>query len=153
VVHAPYFLPSAALLVRADVFDRAGGFPDMWPGEDLVFCGRLAAADRMQKIDAAVARHLHPGSLAAFVRHQVALGATAARARTLEPIRGAAFVRRPWLAPAMLLGRFARAVAWLARYRARSLAYFACVSPLYLAGLGAWTLGFYRGRGGVGACE
>jgi GT2 family glycosyltransferase len=153
VVRSPYFLPSAAGLVRASAFDRVGAFPDMWPGEDLVLGRRLAAAGHIRKIDAAVARHVHPASITAFVRHQVALGATAARARRMEPVPGAVFVARPHLAPVMVFGRFARALVWLVRYRARSLVYFLCLSPLYFAGLGAWTLGFYRGRAGVGAFE
>jgi hypothetical protein len=64
----------------------------------------------------------------------------------MHATRGTVFVARPWLAPVILAGRFARAVAWLVRYRPRSLAYFAWLSPLYLAGLGAWTFGFYRDR-------
>jgi GT2 family glycosyltransferase len=140
---APRFLPSAALLVRAHAFDRVGGFPDMWPGEDLVLCRRLARQGaRMAKVDGALAVHLHPGSVTAFLRHQLALGSTAAAARTMEPMEGSFLVGRPWLGPALLLARFARAVCWLARHRPRALGRFVCLSPLYLAGLAAWTVGF-----------
>jgi GT2 family glycosyltransferase len=141
--HAPRFLPSAALLVRAEAFDLVGGFPDMWPGEDLVFCGRLRrVGGRMEKVDGALASHLHPAALGEFLRHQVALGATAARARSIEPMRGSYFAARPWLAPALLVGRFARCLVWLGRYRPRALGRFAYLMPLYLLGLFAWTLGF-----------
>jgi GT2 family glycosyltransferase len=138
------FVPSAALLVRAAAYDRAGGFPDMWPGEDLVFCRALeATGGRLGKVDGARARHLHPGGLGAFLAHQYRLGATSARARLLAAgMRGSAFARHRWLAPLLFFGRAVRGVAWVVRFRRRELWRLAALSPLYAAGLGAWTVGF-----------
>jgi glycosyltransferase involved in cell wall biosynthesis len=145
---SPRFLPSAALAIGTDAFDRAGGFPDMWPGEDLVLCARLRTSGaRLAKVEGALAIHRHPTSFAEFLRHQHVLGSTAARARSMQPMEGAFFVGRRWLAPALLAGRFARAVAWLARYRPASLGRFVALSPLYLLGLGAWTVGFAGAAG------
>jgi hypothetical protein len=69
----------------------------------------------------------------------------------LEPMAGSSLAGRAWLAPAVMIGRFAHAVVWLARYRPRALARFACLMPLYLIGLGAWTLGFARNDSQHGA--
>ena len=139
----PPMLPSAAFLCRADVYDRAGGFPDLWPGEDLVLCGRLRAAGaRLAKIDSAVARHLHPDGLGTFLAHQRRLGATSARARLEVDMPGRVFVARPWLVPLLVAARAGRGVAWVARYRRRELGRFAALAPIYLAGLASWGLGF-----------
>ena len=151
-VRTPAFVPSAALLVRARAFDLAGGFPDMWPGEDLVFCSRLlAGGGRLGRTDRAVATHLHPGGLAAYVAHQYRLGTTSARARTMTAaMRGRAFAEHRWLTPLLFFGRAGRAAAWLVRFRPRELPRFAALLPLYLTGLAAWTAGFAIGGAGGG---
>jgi glycosyltransferase involved in cell wall biosynthesis len=141
------FLPSTVLLVRAGVFDACGGFPDMWPGEDLVFAQRMRALGaRLAKIDVAVARHTHPEGLSTYLAHEYRLGVTAARARVMADMHGAAFVGRMWLAPLLMCGRALRAAMWLLRYRPHELPRFVALLPLYLSGLSAWTIGFARVR-------
>jgi len=150
----PWMLPTAALLCRADVFDALGGFPDMWPGEDLVFCHRMFAAGHpVAKVVAAKFHHRHPRGLRRMLRHEYLLGATSARARKLTGMHGSAFVRRPWLAPALLAGRAGRAALWLARHRRSELPLLALLSPLYVIALAAWTAGFTREAraGAIGA--
>jgi GT2 family glycosyltransferase len=139
----PWMLPSAALLCRVEAFDRVGGFPDMWPGEDLVFCHRLRAAGmRVARCAESVVRHRHPRGVRRMLTHQYRLGATSARARAMTRMHGVGFVERPWLAPALLVGRAARGLAWFARNRRGELPVLIALSPLYLLALGAWTVGF-----------
>jgi len=38
---AAWLPPSTVMLCRGAAFERAGGFPDLWPGEDLVFTQKL----------------------------------------------------------------------------------------------------------------
>jgi hypothetical protein len=101
----------------------------------------------MAKIASATAAHLHPPGVGAMLGHQWRLGATSARARAMVgDMPGRAFVGRLWLAPALFLGRMARALLWLAAHRPRELVRFAAVSPLYVLALGSWTLGFCSQR-------
>lgn len=144
---APICLPSTVLLVRSRLFDACGGFPDMWPGEDLVLSQRMRAAGaQLAKIDSALARHTHPEGVRTYLAHEYRLGVTAARARVLAEMKGSGLVGRVWLAPLLMFGRLLRAVVWLVRFRPRELHRLAALFPLYLAGLGAWTIGFSRVR-------
>jgi len=142
----PSMTPSATLLCRASVFDAVGGFPDMWPGEDLVFCARmLRSGFRVRRLDGAVTVHHHPPGIGVMLRHQFVLGRTSAQARRSEAIEGAAGATSPAWVPLLFAGRAVRAVRWLARYHATEIPRFVALSPLYLAGLATWCAGFGRG--------
>lgn len=142
----PSMMPSATILCRAAAFDAVDGFPDMWPGEDLVFCSRLLRAGfRLRRLDAAVTVHHHPPGIVAMLRHQLELGRTSARARQIEEMDGARYVKSAAVAPLLFAGRTLRAVRWLARYHPRDIPRFVALSPLYFAGLAAWCSGFGRG--------
>lgn len=139
-------LPSAALLCRAKAFDAVGGFADMWPGEDLVLCHQLEREGlQLGRLQSVTAWHRHPPGISAMLVHQYRLGATARAARLLTGMRGASFARHRVLVPLLTMGRGARAVVWLLRYRPREILIFIVLLPLYLAGLGAWSLGFCTG--------
>lgn len=142
---SPRFLPSTVLLTRAGLFDACGGFPDMWPGEDLVLTRRMIEAGaHIEKVDAAVALHTHPEGLWNYLTHERRLGESAARARLMAGGEGLAFVGRVWLAPLLLCARAARALLWLARFQPAELPRFVSVLPLYLLGLAVWTLAFTK---------
>lgn len=141
----PGFVPSATILCDARAYDAIGGFPDLWPGEDLVFCARLLRFGyQVARVPEAVTLHAHPPGIGVMLRHQLALGATSARARRIEPLPGGEWSRRPWAAPLLFAGRFSRMIGWAAR---TSQLRKAC-SPLraagYTAGLAAWCAGFAR---------
>jgi len=142
----PSMTPSATILCRAAAFDAIGGFPDMWPGEDLVFCARLSRRGfRVRRLDAAVTVHHHPRGIAAMLRHQFVLGRTSAHARRREEIEGGRTVTSVAAAPLLFAGRALRAVRWLARHHPFDLPRFIALSPLYFAGLASWCAGFGRG--------
>jgi glycosyltransferase involved in cell wall biosynthesis len=149
-------LASAALLCRADAFDRAGGFPDAWPGEDTALLHSLrAAGGRARLVPSARARHRHPAGLARALRHQWLLGAGSARARLSADMPGSRFARNPLLGLLLFPGRVGRGLAWFLRYRRSELALFLIAGPLYICGIAAWTIGFVAtswrespGRGG-----
>src|SRR5690606_33916020 len=112
----PHLPPSTTMLCRAVAFDRVGGFPDMWPGEDLVFMHRLRAGGMRAELSRLVqTRHRHPPGVGAMLAHQYRLGATAARARAMTGMHGAVFVRRRWLVPLLAPARLVRILAWYAR--------------------------------------
>ena len=142
----PGFVPSATFLCRADAFDAVGGFPDLWPGEDLVLCSRLLRAGfRVRRVDAAVTLHRHPPGFATMLRHQYALGLSSARARRLAPMDGDFFVRHRRAVPLLLAGRSIRMVRWLVQHHPGDIVRSAGALPLYLAGLLVWCVGFARG--------
>ena len=138
--------PSTTMMCRAPAFDRAGGFPDLWPGEDLVFAQALRdLGERVLRSEDVVTTHRHPPGVAAMLRHQHRLGLTAAVARRARPMPGSVFTSSPWLAALLLPGRIARIAAWQAREGSAALAWTVLLSPLLLAGLVMWTAGFLAG--------
>lgn len=138
--------PSTAMLCRRDAFERAGGFPDLWPGEDLVFSQALRdLGERVERSARVTVRHEHPAGVWRMLLHQRRLGRTAAIARRLRAMPGSALARRAWLAPLLLPGRLVRLVAWQAREGAAAITEAVLLSPLLVAGLAAWTAGFVAG--------
>lgn len=138
-----WMVPSATMLCERRAFEAAAGFPDLWPGEDLVFCRRLVALGyAVRRSPRVVVRHAHPPGVGELLTHQLHLGRSSARARLSVDMPGTVFARRPWLAPALFVGRFARGLTWLLRYRPIRLPILILLSPLYLGGLAAWTVGF-----------
>jgi glycosyltransferase involved in cell wall biosynthesis len=142
----PSMVPSATILCRASAFDAIGGFPDMWPGEDLVFCVRLLRSGfRVRRLDEAVTVHHHPPGIVVMLRHQFVLGRTSAWARRRETMDDSRYATSVAAVPLLFVGRAFRALRWLVRYHRRDLPRFVAWSPLYLAGLAMWCTGFARG--------
>ncbi len=144
-----WMAPSAVLLCRAEAFDRAGGFPDMWPGEDLVFCHRLVRRGGCVGLSASVvARHCHPPGWKRLLLHQVRLGETSARARRMTGMKGEWFSRSRLRAPCLGGARLFRSLAWVLRRRPAHLPRLLVLLAPLSAALGCWTLGFARGGRG-----
>ncbi len=138
--------PSTAMLCRREAFERAGGFPDLWPGEDLVFSQALRdLGERVERSTHVTVLHQHPDGVPGMLRHQLRLGRTAAIARRLRAMPGSAIARRAWLVPLLLPARLLRLAAWQAREGSSALLQAAALSPLLVAGLAAWTAGFVAG--------
>jgi GT2 family glycosyltransferase len=145
----PGFVPSATFLCRTSAFDTVGGFPDLWPGEDLILCSRLLRAGfRVRRVDAAVTLHRHPPGIAKLLSHQYELGITSARARRMTSLDGDFFARHGATAPLLFAGRSIRMLRWLCRHRRSELARGFVAAPLYAAGLSAWCAGFMAGGEG-----
>lgn len=143
--------PSTTMLCRADAFDEAGGFPDLWPGEDLVFSRSLRDAGRIvDRSDRVSTFHDHPAGFREMLRHQFRLGFTAAVARRRIVMPGSSLARRPWRAALLLPGRAFRILAWQAGEGVSALAWTLLLSPLLAAGLVAWTTGFVASAAGSG---
>lgn len=135
--------PSTVMLCRAEAFDRAGGFPDLWPGEDLVFAQALRDLGLLvHRSDCVVAVHRHPPGFREMLAHQRRLGTTAAIARMSRPMPGSAFARSPWTAALLLPARALRIAAWQLREGLAASAWTLLLCPLIAAGLVAWTAGF-----------
>jgi glycosyltransferase involved in cell wall biosynthesis len=145
---AEWLPPSTTLLCLADAFDRAGGFPDLWPGEDLVFTKRLRDLGEAVVRSADVSsRHQHPRGWVEMLRHQHRLGRTAAIARRMASMHGERFARSRVLALLLFPGRTFRIARWQAGEGGRAALDAIVLSPLLLAGLTAWTAGFVAASG------
>lgn len=141
----PWMLPSAALMCRSEAFDRVGGFPDLWPGEDLVFCDRLRECGfEISRVDSTAADHEHPSGVGRMLTHQYRLGATSAVARRVTGMQGVGFARRPWSVPALFAGRLLRSIAWVFSESPRDVGRLVAYFPLIVTGLLSWTAGFAR---------
>lgn len=143
----PNWLPTTTtMLVAASAFDQVGGFPDLWPGEDLVFAQALRdAGETVVRSDVVETLHRHPRGVFEMLRHQHRLGFTAARARLSSPMPGSSFAERPWLAPALLPARLARLLLWQAGEGLTAVAWTLALAPLLVAGLLVWTAAFFLG--------
>lgn len=136
---------SATMLCRVAAIDGAGGFPDMWPGEDLVLRERISArGGRVIHHESAVTEHAHPAGFLTLLRHQYRLGRTSALARGLMPMPGSWWLTHASLVSALTPGRGLRAALWLLRNDIGRLPLFILALPLYVAGLMSWTIGFAR---------
>ncbi|HXC52787.1 MAG TPA: glycosyltransferase family A protein [Candidatus Limnocylindrales bacterium] len=135
--------PSTVMLCRTHAFDSAGGFPDLWPGEDLVFTQALRDGGGVVRRTSDVAAvHDHPRGVLAMLRHQWRLGRTAAIARRMRPMPGSALAKSALLAPLLFPARTIRIALWQFREGPAPLAWTLALSPLLLAGLAVWTSAF-----------
>jgi mycofactocin system glycosyltransferase len=100
------YLPSAAMLVRADDFGRLGGFDDsLRVGEDVDLVWRATEADlRVRYEPAAVVRHEARGDLGSWLRQRMSYGSSAAGLDARHP--GAAAPARLSLESAAVWGSF-----------------------------------------------
>ncbi len=142
----PDLVPSAALLCRSEWFDTAGGFPDLWPGEDFVFCRRVAArGGRVACSRRVAATHFHECRWTELLAHQFRLGRTSAMARRMSGLPGYALAERPWSAALLGAGRLGRCALWVARRQPRSAVRGILWSPVIAALLASWAAGFAAG--------
>lgn len=140
--------PSCNLVVERALFASAGGFPeDMRSGEDLVFvarCRELRGPLALSFDDERAVTHAAHASWGELVGHLVDVGRGSAEARARAPsLPGAPLARRPPLGPVVVGVRFLRILQHAARARPLTwLALALAVSPLVLACLCAWAVGF-----------
>jgi glycosyltransferase involved in cell wall biosynthesis len=141
-----WFVPSATLVLRRSAWESVGGFPDLWPGEDLVLCARLAHRGLgYRRVVEAVTRHRHPPGLLRALAHQWALGRASARARAMEPMPGSGWSTRPWLAPALAPARLLRLWDFSLRQRRDRLPAVLALTPLLVVALTVWSAGYAWG--------
>lgn len=135
---------------RCDAFRRAGGFPDgYFPQEDQVFHQRLLGAGGRIRFDPSiVVRHSHRSDVAAFVGHQVRIGAANARVVRALGLPGALLASHSWAAAALLplltTYRFVRTVAACWKQERCLMLRRPAVAGLCWLGMLAWGVGFAR---------
>lgn len=136
-------LPSTCLLVRTTAFEAAGGFVDLWPGEDLVFAQALSDLGLPSALEPkAISYHLHPEGLTPMLRHQWRLGATSATARLTIVMPGTWWAQHGYVSALLLPARSLRLLGWAVRSGVSTFIGVLLLAPLWFLALAAWTLGF-----------
>ncbi len=140
-------VPQCNVCFRRTALVGAAPFPAVRFGaEELTFNYELTRAGGAIFFDPGVpVTHLNRTSLAAFLRHQRALGAGSAMARRLVPLPGAIATRHPFLIPLLVPLRIGRLLARVARRHPRELLRAVLLLPLFTAGYATWAVGFRRG--------
>jgi GT2 family glycosyltransferase len=133
---------------RRAAFERAGGFPEgYFPQEDQVFHRRLLASGARIRFDPSiVVQHAHRSDVAAFLAHQVRIGAANARVVRALDLTGARIASRRWLAiallPALATYRFGRTVAACWDQERYVMVRRPSIAVLCWLGMMAWGVGF-----------
>lgn len=141
-------LPSCNLAMAREDFNTIGGFPELElpAGEDVLFCARVRSRweDGLHFEPAMQVRHFGRAGLREFWRHQVTFGyCRGAYALELRPSHRR-MARRWVFAPAVAAKRLSYLLSRAAGHPA-SFARMIVLSPLLVAGVAAWCVGFRRG--------
>lgn len=139
-------VPAPNLFCTRELFDRAGGFPDLRASEDVLFCKRAAEMTPVWFVPDARVTHCFRTSLAGLLRNQLLLGEYIIVYRKLLYDRW--YYRHVFpvlLLPGVLLWKGGRIAARVARTGPRFTAPFLKSSPLFVLGLLAWGLGWLKG--------
>jgi GT2 family glycosyltransferase len=142
------FIPTCNACYRRNVFNTFGLFlTDIFPSEDSIFGWNIVkGGEKIFFFPKAQVTHLNKTDLRHFIKHQFILGKASALARKKTNLPGQIFIHIPVLTILLPFIRFVRAI--YRQLRSRDFEYFAILisfSPLYLFGVGIWTLGFWKG--------
>lgn len=148
--HAParrtWQLPTACLALPRDLFEQAGGFPDLRASEDWLFNWRLWQSGTVMRFDPAL-RVVHEtrAGWTDFFSYARVLGHASGAVRRLAGLPGQAVVWWPALAWGLPFARTLRALVWCARYARREFLLLLWAWPAYLAAAFVWAAAFRRG--------
>jgi GT2 family glycosyltransferase len=140
--------PSCNLVMQREVFSKAGGFREELPtGEDVLFSRRVGELfdGGMRFLPQLVVRHHGRETLRGMLDHQRLLGYHRGSLRLEMTPAWQRLARSPWLGAAAVLRRFGYVLLRTWQYDRRGMWMLIFCVPLLLAGLLAWTQGFYRG--------
>ncbi|MFD0982807.1 glycosyltransferase family 2 protein [Tropicimonas aquimaris] len=145
-----HMAPSCNFALRAEDFDRLGGFrhrEGLSTGEDVDFCQRATALfpDAIRFEPRMAIRHAGRRTIPAMIRHHHAFGHSRGQLRLLLTDRQARLGRMAVMAPAVVLRRLSYITGRVVRLAPGKLPATLLISPLLLIGAVAWTAGFRRG--------
>lgn len=139
-------LPSACLATTRAAWERAGGFPATRASEDWLFNWTLWQARTPMEFDPRLlVRHHTKAGWGDLFGYAGVLGHASGAARREGALPGQAFVRHPWLAILLPMGRTWRLLAWAVRHSPGTLAWLLWAWPAYLAICSRWAFWFRRG--------
>lgn len=144
--HATHF-PGCNLAIRHADFGLLGRFPEKGLGEDIEFCRRAVEREPegLVFVPEMVVRHLGRTGFRAMLVHHHTFGLWRGRLQLrIGKLQARLGVFRSTI-PLFALWRFLFILRRTAAWNPRGLPAFVLLSPLLLAGLVAWAIGFRRG--------
>ncbi len=139
-------VPACNMFVKRGLFDKAGGFPDIRASEDVLLCLKLGELTKVWFVPEAKCFHIFRESLDSYFNNQKVLGKYIIVYRKMMYNKW--YYKGPWpllMLPGFLLVKMTR-IKWRI-YKAGWTHYmkFVASSPLFMAGLWYWAVGFVEG--------
>ncbi len=137
-------IPSANLVYKKETYEQFKEYyPDFLGSEDTLKNWRMIQKGGKIYFNPEICVvHMNRVDLKKLFRHQYNLGRWSAEARRVEALPGNVFARVPRLAFLLPFARWLRAFSRLARKDIPKLGIFLLTTPLYLAAVTAWAVGF-----------
>ena len=137
-------IPSANLIYKKETYEKFNEYyPDFLGSEDTLKNWRMTRkGGRLYFNPEICVVHMNRVDLKKLFWHQYNLGRWSAEARRTEDLPGNIFARMPRLMFLLPFARWVRAFSRLARKDLPKLGIFLLTTPLYLAAVTAWTVGF-----------
>jgi len=138
------FVPSCNLYCSKEIFEKAGGFPEIRASEDVLFCLKAGEYADIWFIPEAKVKHIFRESWIGYFKNQIVLGKYILIYRRRES-KGKFYYLWLWplfLLPAIIMLKFCRIVLRILRSRPIYVVKFIYSLPVFLAGLLFWGIGF-----------
>ncbi len=139
-------IPTCNISYKKRVFEQFGGFPTLYPFEDMIYNFKLAESGEKILFEPNLTiKHSHRIRLRNFITHQIRRGKVGLQVRKKMPIRGAFLVNYPYLAPLLLPKRIITITASFLKRRPTNILVFLCSLPIIVLGVTCWIVGFMKG--------
>ena len=142
------YMPACNMVMPRRIFDELGGFQESFFSAEDTLLTSLASSSFPEKMlfnPALIVRHHGRAEWRAFLEHQRLLGGRRSQSRSHWTPSYEWMARRPALAGLVMLRRFGYIGLRTLQYDPASLIRLALFFPWFVAGLAAWTRGFYAG--------
>ncbi len=139
-------VPACNMFVDRVLFEKVGGFPDLRASEDVLLCLKLGEFTKVWFVPKARCFHIFRESLSAYFNNQKILGKYIIIYRRMAYDKW--YYKNFWPAlilPGFLFIKIVRIKLRIYKSGWTNLKKFTISSPLFLAGLWFWAVGFWQG--------
>ena len=144
---AKRFVPSCNMFCDKELFERAGGFPEIRAAEDVLFGINTGKIEKIWFDPKIEVYHVFRTRLTKFLSNQMLLGEYIIKYRRMQ-MSGKFYYRKYWpliFLPAFFLIKLAGITVRILRSKPKAALRYFMVLPLVLTGLTAWSAGFVNG--------
>jgi glycosyltransferase involved in cell wall biosynthesis len=141
-----FMVPACNMFVERELFNKTGGFPNIRASEDVLLCLRLSDLAKVWLVPGARCFHVFRDSLQSYFNNQKILGKHIIIYRRM--ISPKWYYMGAWpvlLLPAFLIIKMTRIKLRIYKAGWQHYKKFVVSSPLFLAGLFYWSIGFVQG--------
>ena len=139
-------VPACNMFITKELFDKAGGFPDIRASEDVLLCLKVGESDKVWFVPTAKCFHIFRESYESYYNNQQVLGEYIIVYRRMLYKKW--FYQGLWpvlLLPAFLIIKMTRIKIRIYKAGWRHYSKFIVSSPLFTLGLFHWAVGFVKG--------